>query len=134
MLTAFALVALLGGATLVAAGLTRLVDGRDRRCLRQVVAQVRVTDAIHGAVGPIVAPTVAERVGKRWTVTMGLGPRDLAAAGSLTEIARQTLEHDGAGCEDRLHTARVRGSLRLPGEGRSLTQPGRSCGVSSWHI
>ena len=99
MLTAFALVALMGGATLLAAGLTRLVDGRDRRRLRQVVAQVRVTDAIHGALGAIVAPTVSGQAGKRWTVTMGLGPRDLAAAGRLTEIARQTLEHDGAGVE-----------------------------------
>jgi hypothetical protein len=97
MLTAFALVALLGGAALTAAGLTRLVDGRDRRRFRQVVAQVRVTDAIHGALGAIVAPTVSGQAGKRWTVTMRLGPRDLAAAGRLTEIARQALEHDGAG-------------------------------------
>jgi len=99
MLTAVALVALLGGATAVAMGLTLVVDGLDRRRLRRVAAQVRVTDAIHGTLGAIVAPTVAGRVGKRWTVTMGLGPRDLVAAGRLTEIARQTLEHDGADVE-----------------------------------
>lgn len=99
MLIAFALLALLGGVTLGAVGLTRLVDWLDRRRLRRVAAQIRVTEAIHHAMGPIVAPTVAGQGGKGWTVTMGLGPRDLGTAGRLTEIARETLGQDGAGVE-----------------------------------
>ena len=95
MLTALALVSLLGGVTLMAAAIARLVDGLERRRLERVAAQVRVTDAVHGALGAIVAPTVARHRGQPWTVTMGLGPRDFRAAGRLTEIVRQTLGQDG---------------------------------------
>ncbi len=97
MLTAVALVSLLGWATLFAAALTRLVDGLQRRRLRQVAAQVRVTDAVHGALGAIVAPTVARHRGQPWTVTIGLAPRNLAIAGRLTEIAQQVLGQEGPG-------------------------------------
>ena len=95
MLTAVALVSLIGWATLLAAGLARLVDGFDRRRLRRVAAQVRVTDAIHGVLGAIVAPTVAKHPGRPWTVTIGLRPRDLGVAGRLAEIACQSLGADG---------------------------------------
>ena len=50
-----------------------------------------MTDAVHGALGPIVAPTVARRRGGSWTVTMGLAPGDFWAAGRLAEITRQAL-------------------------------------------
>lgn len=99
MLTALALVSVLGFASLVAAGLAWLVDAGDRRRRRRVAAQVRVTDAIHGVMGAIVAPTVARSTGNRWTVSMRLGPRERAAAGRLSEIACQTLGQDGAGVE-----------------------------------
>ena len=95
MLTALALVSVLGWATLMAAVVARLVDGLDRRRLHRVAAQVRVTDAIHGALGAIVAPTVVKHPGRHWTVTMGLEPRDLRAAGWLMEIARQVLGQEG---------------------------------------
>ena len=96
MLTALALVFVVGWATLIAAALGGLVDALERRRLRRVAAQVRVTDAIHGALGAIVAPMVAKQRGGPWTVTMGLGPRDLGAAGPLTEITRQVLGQGGA--------------------------------------
>lgn len=96
MLTAVALVSLLGGATLLASVLARLVDGLERRRLSRVAAEVQVTEAVHGALGPVVAPTVARHRGRPWTVTIGLAPRDLALAGHLTEIARQALgQRDG---------------------------------------
>jgi len=88
MLTALALVSVLGWVTLTAVGLAR-------RRLRRVAAQIRVTDAIHGELGAIVAPTVAKRRGRPWTVTMGLAPGQLGAAGRLTEIARQVLGQGG---------------------------------------
>jgi hypothetical protein len=95
MLTAVVLVLLLAWATLLALTLARLVDRFERRRLDRVAAQVQVTDAVHGALGAIVAPTVAKRRGRPWTVTMGLAPGQLGAAGDLTEIARQALGREG---------------------------------------
>jgi hypothetical protein len=91
MLTLVALVWLLTLATLPALAIARLVDWLERRRLDRVAAEVQVTDAVHGALGAIVAPTVAMRRGRPWAVTMGLEPGQLAAAGSLTEIARGAL-------------------------------------------
>jgi len=91
MLTLVALVWLLALATLPALAIARLVDWLEHRRLDRVAAEVQVTDAVHGALGAIVAPKVAMRRGQPWTVTMGLAPGQLAAAGSLTEIARQAL-------------------------------------------
>jgi hypothetical protein len=99
MLTAAALVSVLGLAALTAAGLARLADGVDRRRLRRVHAQIRVTDSIHARLGAIVAPIVEKHTRGLWRVTMGLHPRDLGAAGSLTEISRQVLGQDGARVE-----------------------------------
>jgi hypothetical protein len=98
MLIALALVSLLGFVVLAATGVTLVVDGVERRRVRRLAAQVHVTDAIHGALGTIVAPTVS-RAGNRWIVTMRLGPRERAAAGRLSEIARESLEREGAGVE-----------------------------------
>jgi hypothetical protein len=95
MLTAAALLSLLGAATLVAAAVARLADGIERRRRRQVAAQVRVTDAVHGALGAIVAPTVARRRRQPWTVRMGLGPRERRVAGELADIAQRILGEDG---------------------------------------
>jgi hypothetical protein len=97
VLTVLALATIVGLAAIVAAAAARVVDAFDRRRLRRVRAQVWVTDAIHGVVGAIVAPTVAGQPGKRWTVAMGLEPRDLVRAGLLTEIVRQALGRDGTG-------------------------------------
>ena len=97
MLTAIALISLLGGVTLFAAGVARLVDGLERRRLGRVAAEVQVTEAVHGALGPIVAPTVSKHRGRPWTVRIGLAPRDLAAAGRLTEITREVLGQGGPG-------------------------------------
>ena len=96
MLTALALLSVLGFAVLLAGGATAVLDGVERRRLRRLAAQVHVTDAIHRALGAVVAPTVT-RTGDRWIVTMRLGPRERLAAGRLSEIAREALERDGAG-------------------------------------
>jgi hypothetical protein len=97
MLTAAALVSLVAWVALAVAAVGRLVDRLDRRRAERVAAQVRMTDAVHGALGAIVAPTVAMRRGRPWTVTMGLAPKDLGAAGRLTEIAGQALGQGEAG-------------------------------------
>jgi hypothetical protein len=95
VLRALALVWLCAGVTLVAAVVACLADWLDRRRLAWVATQVRVTDVVHGALGPIVAPTVARRRSGPWTVTMALASRDLAAAGRLAEVAREALGQDG---------------------------------------
>jgi hypothetical protein len=91
MLTAVALVSLLGWSALLAAIIAHVVDGLERRRLGRVVGEIAVTEAVHGVLGAIVAPTVARRRGQPWTVTIGLAPRNLAFAGRLTEIAQQVL-------------------------------------------
>jgi hypothetical protein len=95
MLTAVALVSLLALATLPALAIARLVDWLERRRFERVAVQVQLTDAVHSALGAIVAPTVAKRRGRHWTVTMGLAPGQFAAAGALAEIARQALGQGG---------------------------------------
>jgi hypothetical protein len=99
MLSVLALVTFLGLVALASTALALLVDGVDQRRLRRVMAQVRVTDAVHRTLGAIVAPTVTRSTGSRWTVTMGLGPRERGAAGRLSEIARETLGQDGRDVE-----------------------------------
>lgn len=91
MLIVLTLALLVGWVTLLAAAVARVIDAFDRRRLRRVVAQIRVTDAVHGALGPIVAPTVSRHRGEPWTVAMGLRPRDFAMAGRLVELAEQAL-------------------------------------------
>jgi hypothetical protein len=99
MLTVVTLVALLSGALGFAWVAQWLIDEAERRRLGRVAAQVHVTDAVHAALGAVVAPTVAHHRGRPWTVTMGLGPQQLALAGRLTEIARQALGQGGQAVE-----------------------------------
>src|SRR5262245_5552394 len=95
MLSALALVVLFGWVTLAVAAMVWLVDGLERRRLGRVLAEVRMTEAVHGELGPIVAPAVARHWGRPWTVRMGLGPGEIRFAGRLTEIARRTLGDGG---------------------------------------
>ena len=99
MLTLVTLVALLSGALGFAWAAQWLIDEAERRRLGRVVAQVHVTEAVHAALGAVVAPTVAHHRGRPWTVTIGLGPQQLALAGRLTEIARQALGQGGQSVE-----------------------------------
>jgi hypothetical protein len=91
VLTAAALVVLLGWVALAGSVVGWVIDAIERRRLGRVAAQIHVTDAVHGVLGPVVSPTVAKHRGQPWTVTMGLAPRDFAIAGSLAEIAREAL-------------------------------------------
>jgi hypothetical protein len=97
MLTAAALVALLAWALLLAGLIARVADRFERRRLERVAAEIQVTQAVHEAMGPIVAPTLARHRGRQWTITIGLPPRDFASAGRLTEIVRQALGQGSAG-------------------------------------
>jgi hypothetical protein len=97
MLTAAALVVLIGWVVLFGAVLGLILDRIDRRRMGRVAAQVHVTDAVHGALGAIVAPTVTKHRGQPWTVTMGLAPRDFPVAGCLADIAQEALGRGAAG-------------------------------------
>jgi hypothetical protein len=99
MLTLVTLVTLLSGALGFAWTAQWLIDEAERRRLGRVAAEVQVTEAVHAALGPVVAPTVAHHRGRPWTVTMGLAPQQLALAGRLTEIARQALGQAGRSVE-----------------------------------
>jgi hypothetical protein len=94
VLSAATLAVLLGWATVVAAGCAYLADELERRRRRRVAAEIRVTEAVHGALGPIVAPTVTMHRGCSM-VRMELAPAHLGRAGQLTEIARRALGEDG---------------------------------------
>jgi hypothetical protein len=91
MLTAVALIALAAWAALLAAAMAGVVDAFERRRRRRVAAQIRVTDAVHGALGPIVSPTVVPHRRGPWTVAMSLTPGDFRMAGRLVEVADQAL-------------------------------------------
>ena len=99
MLTLLTLVTLLSGALVFAWTAQWLIDEAERRRLGRVAAQVQVTEAVHAALGAVVAPTVAHHRGRPWTVTMGLGPQQLALAGRLTEITCQALGQGGQSVE-----------------------------------
>src|SRR5262245_22349062 len=99
MLTLVTLAALLAGSLTFAWAAQWLIDEVERRRLARVAAQVHVTEAVHAALGAVVAPTVAHHRGRPWTVTMGLAPQQLALAGRLTEIARQALGQGGQAVE-----------------------------------
>ena len=91
MLTALGLATLVGWVATVAFVLTRLVDGLEARRFRRIAAQVRVTEAIHAALGAVVAPTVSGRGKRPWSVTIGLEPTQISMAGRLTEVVRLAL-------------------------------------------
>jgi hypothetical protein len=95
MLSVVTLVALMGWAMVVAAGCASLADGLERRRHRRVAAEIRVTEAVHGALGPIVAPMVTMHGGRSCTVRMELAPGHLGRAGQLAEIARRILGENG---------------------------------------
>jgi phenylpyruvate tautomerase PptA (4-oxalocrotonate tautomerase family) len=97
MLTAAALIVLVGWVALVGAVVGAVLDRVDRRRMGRVAAQARVTDAVHRTLGAIVAPTVVGHGREPWTVTMGLAPRDFGVAGRLTEIAHDALGRGTAG-------------------------------------
>ena len=77
MLTLVTLVALLSGALGFEWAAQWLIDEAERRRLGRV----------------------ARHRGRSWTVTIGLGPQQLALAGRLTEIARQALGQGGQSVE-----------------------------------
>jgi hypothetical protein len=97
MLTALVLAVVLGGTALITRAVARAVDGVERRRLRRVAAEVQVTDAIHRALGPIVAPTVLLRAGRLAAVRMELGPGERLAAGRLAELAWLALDREAPG-------------------------------------
>jgi len=95
MLTLVTLAALLAGSLTFAWAAQWLIDEVERGRLARIAAQVHVTEAVHAALGAVVAPTVSHHRGRPWTVTMGLAPQQLSLAGRLTEIARQALGEEG---------------------------------------
>ena len=74
-------------------GMLRLVDRIGQRREARYARQIELTDAIHGELGAIVAPTVTRRRGGGWLISMA-APLD--APGTIATILRIIDERFGA--------------------------------------
>lgn len=92
-MTALAVVVVLVIPVAAVAGLLKLVDTRERRRLEVVSRQIAVTDAIHAAIGPVVAPLV--RRGRRgaWIGVLAVPPGH-PHLGLMVELAQGELGPD----------------------------------------
>ncbi|HEX3175900.1 MAG TPA: hypothetical protein VHZ49_04430 [Methylomirabilota bacterium] len=90
---AVAVLVVLAMPALLLVGLLRLVDARQRRRDAVVARQIAVTDAIHAALGPVVAPVVRRGRGGRWTVVLAVAP-DAPHVASMVGLARGVLGDD----------------------------------------
>ena len=73
------------------AALLRLVDSVARARREVIARQVAVTDAIHGELGAIVAPTVTRRIWGPWQVRVAVPFEREEAVGRIVAIAHRTL-------------------------------------------
>jgi hypothetical protein len=71
-------------------GLLKLVDALERRRVEVVSRQIAVTDAIHGAIGPVVAPFVRRGRHGAWIAILAVPPGH-PQTGLMVEIAQAEL-------------------------------------------
>jgi hypothetical protein len=113
-MTALAIAVVLAIPVVALVALLRLVDGRERRRREVVSRQITLTDAIHAALGPVVAPLV--RRGRRGWIGVIAVPAGYPQIGLMVEIARGQL---GPAAEIVLLTA----APAPPGRRRSPAPP-----------
>jgi hypothetical protein len=73
-MTAVAVLVVLVTPVALLVGLLRLVDALERRRQQAVWRQIALTDAIHGAVGPVVAPLVRRGRHGAWVGVLAVPP------------------------------------------------------------
>jgi hypothetical protein len=76
---------------LTALALLALAEWRDRRRAAAIAWQVRLTDAISGELGGVVAPVVSRGLGAHWRVEMRLPVSPPALVSRVLAITRDTL-------------------------------------------
>jgi hypothetical protein len=114
-MTALAIAVVLAIPLLVLVVLPRLVDRRAQRRQQVVLRQIALTDAIHSALGPVVAPVV--RRGRHgWIGVLSVPAGDPHVA-RMVEIAQKEL---GSGAEIHL----VGGPEMAPYAPRRSARPG----------
>jgi hypothetical protein len=96
MLTAATVILTISSPILVVLGLLSLAAWRDRRREAVVARQIRLTDAIAGELGAIVAPVVTKRFGGLWRVAMHVPVGRPALVSRIVAIAHETLTRMGA--------------------------------------
>lgn len=87
---ALAIVTVLAIPLLAVLGLLRLVTVLDARRTAVINRQIALTDAIHGVVGPVVAPTVRRGRRGRWVGVLPV-PAGHPQLGLMVEIAQAEL-------------------------------------------
>ena len=91
MLNAATVILTISSPILVVVGLLSLAAWRDRRREAVVARQIRLTDAIAGELGAIVAPVVAKRFGGPWRVAIQVPVGRPALVSRIVAIAHDTL-------------------------------------------
>ena len=71
-------------------GLLHLANIRERRRSEAISRQIMLTDAIHGELGPVVAPRVRRGRHGRWTAELAV-PAGLPQIAVMLDIARASL-------------------------------------------
>ena len=89
-MTALAVLVVLVIPVIVLVGLLRLADVLERRRERVVSRQIALTDAIHAALGPVVAPVVRRRRHDVWVGVLAVPPGH-PQIGLMVEIAQAEL-------------------------------------------
>jgi hypothetical protein len=91
-MTALAVVVVLAIPVVALVALLRLANARQARREQVVAQQIALTDAIHGVLGPVVAPIV--RRGRHGWIGMLAVPTGYADVALMVEIAQATLGPD----------------------------------------
>jgi hypothetical protein len=81
---------------LTIAGMLAAAEWRDRRRTGALARQIRLTDAIAGELGAVVAPVVSHPVGGPWRVEMRIPIGRPATAARVLAITHETLARLGA--------------------------------------
>jgi hypothetical protein len=89
-MTALAIFSVLAIPVVALVVLLRLVDGHERRRREVVSRQITLTDAIHAALGPVVAPLVRRDRHGRWIGVLAV-PAGYPHIGLMVEIAQAEL-------------------------------------------
>jgi hypothetical protein len=98
MVTWIGVLALAAMPFVVVVGLFAVAAWRDRSRAAVVERQIRLTDAITGELGAVVAPVVRRRLGGRLEVQMAVPVRQPATVGRVVAIAHAVLTvADGGG-------------------------------------
>jgi hypothetical protein len=77
---------------LAVVGLLLLSDWRERRHATRIARQIRLTDAIAGELGAIVAPVVTRRLGGPWRIEIAVPLGRTALVARILGIAHQALQ------------------------------------------